>query len=163
MSYSGSKWGERCRLENCGSTLLSPHPRLLRREWMAGAGRGGASRPTPVLSLPGSASASGSSAHLCDLCCGGRGGRGSRYLGLTSWLRHFCPLRGGKRLFSRYWVNRPALPATLQSRRYVDWVLWEGIFGLARYQFRCLNGPAALPGWEGKGGGQEASCPPGAK
>ena len=41
--------------------------------------------------------------------------------------------------------------------------MWEGIFGLARYQFRCLNGPAALPEWEGKGSGQEPCCPPGAK
>ena len=26
MSYSGCKWVERCKLENCRSTLLSPHP-----------------------------------------------------------------------------------------------------------------------------------------
>ena len=129
---------------------------------MAGAGRGGASRPTPVLSLPGSPSASGSSALLCDLGCGGRGGRGSRYLKLNGRLRHVCPLRGGKRLFPRYWVKQPALPAALQSRRYVYSVFWEGLFGLARYRLRCLDGPSALPGGEGKGGGQEA-CPPGAK
>lgn len=86
----------------------------------------------------------------------------SSYLFLGSWPNHFCCLRGGKRLFHRYWVSLPALPATIQSRHCVRWVFCEGLSGLgsARYRLRCRDGLAALPGVgrEGKGGGREAAC-----
>lgn len=148
MSYSGSKWVERCKLENCGSTLLSAPPPS--QAWVVAEreGRGFSAHPCVVTS------------RFCErfrvagppLRSLLRRERWSEKVGTFTDLSAapLCPLRGGKRLFPRYWVNRPALPATLQSRRYVDWVFWEGIFGLARYQFRCLNGPSALPGWEGK-------------
>lgn len=130
---------------------------------------GGAHGPT---SFPASASASGTPTQRRFICGGTRGTLASRYLWrsryllLGSWPNHFCCLRGGKRLFHRYWVNLPALPATMQSRHCVRWVFCEGLFGLAsaRYRLHCRDGLAAFPGVgrEGKGGGREACCTRGA-
>eukprot|EP00069_Balaena_mysticetus_P013246 bmy_22012T0 len=129
----------------------------VRREW---AGLPGLRHFQVLRVLPGRRHSAAFSAAAGEVL------RGSRFVLLGSWPTHFCRLRGGKRLFHRYWVSRPALPATIQSRHCVLWVFCEGLFdlGSARYRFRCRNGPAALPGVgrEGKGGGREACCTRGA-
>lgn len=94
----------------CPSSLHAPALPSQGLNGVREPGVGGAFPPSRVVSLPGSASASGSSAQFCGFCGGWRSDRGSRYLPLGCWPRRFCRLRGGKRLTHRYWVSRARAP-----------------------------------------------------